>query len=172
MSQSSINASQKEPKESGTCRTCYGSFRLLRRDGSLSKHGSQDNPCPGSYTAPSNEPMHQRPAWTAIGEDHSSNASMHGRPLMPLQTTIDVHTLSHPPWSIKINRIPCAARASCWRLLTDIFERISESPSSKSKWKELLLFAPIILTKPKHGGLKGILTLWLLSAGGPDINFL
>ena len=153
MSQSSINASQKEPKESGTCGTYYGSFRLLRRDGTFSKHGSWVNPCHGSYTAPSSGPTYQRAAWTATDEDHSSNASTYGRPITPLQTTVDAHTLSHPPWSMKINRIPRAA---------DVFSCTSLRGSANllvvSRHGKNSCCSPLSFSQSQNvAGLKGIL---------------
>ena len=57
-------------------------------------------------------------------------------------------SLSHPPWTVKINRIPRAVRTSCRMLLIDIISRIISSPYSKFAWNELLLFTPAILSNP------------------------
>ena len=38
--------------------------------------------------------------------------------------------------------------------LSEIIDRIVESPSNKSAWNELFQFAPVILTKPEIGGVK------------------
>ena len=49
---------------------------------------------------------------------------------------------------------PALARPSCGNLLTDIIQKITADTSNKSAWNELLLFAPVILTKPKREGAR------------------
>ena len=61
MNQSGLNASQKDGKDSGACEVCFGLFKFLPRDRTLSKHGFRDNLCPGSYSAPLNGPATHPP---------------------------------------------------------------------------------------------------------------
>ena len=155
MNQSGFNASQKKGKDSGTCEVCFGIFKRLCRDGTLSKHGFRDNPCPGYYSAPLNGPVTQPPTADVSAKQSSATITTDGKPLTPLAPSANSHTLSHPPWTTKLNRIPQSARASCRSLLTDIIERIIKSPNNKSVWNELLLFARVVITKPGCGEAKG-----------------
>ena len=87
MSQSGLNASQKEDKESDTFGICFGLFKLLRRDGTLSKHESRDNPCSGSYSAPLNGPVKQLSTAGVSANKSSSANTTDGRPLPPVPPT-------------------------------------------------------------------------------------
>ena len=112
--------SQKVAKEQETCGTCFGSFKLLQRDGTSCKYEPRSNPSLGSYMAPSMGSMFlpsttNTGAWTI-----SSDNVNYGKPLVSQATAGSAaQSLSHPPWTEKINCILCLARASFRTLFTD-----------------------------------------------------
>ena len=126
-----LDNSQKEGKDSGICGICLGLYKLLRRDGKISKHGPRSNPCPGSYTVPTRStgfaPM---PATAGTKTSLLLPISVnYGKPpASQASTEASDHSPSHPAWTAKISRIPRSARASCRSLLTDITSRIVADP--------------------------------------------
>ena len=150
------NNSQKEGKESGICGVCFDQYKLLRRDGKISKHGPRSNSCPGSYTDSTGPTGSIRNS--AFDGDAATNTPIvvnYSKQMSSQNSVIaSDHTLSHPAWTAKISRISRSARASCRSLLNDIISRIFASPNSKSAWNELLLYVPVILSKPKRESAK------------------
>ena len=98
MSQSDLTTSQKKAKNTGTCEVCFGLFKLLRRDGSLAKHGPRDNPCAGSYTVPISGSAQKSspPSPPITGHDPSTANSSYGKPSLPLPSVANAQPLSHP----------------------------------------------------------------------------
>ena len=130
------NNSQKERKESGIRGVCFGQYKLLRRDGKISKHGPRSNSCPGFCTDPTGSTGSMRNS--EFDGDATTNTPIvvnSGKPMSSQNSTIARdHTLSHLAWTAKISRISRSARASCRSLLNNIISRIVGSPNSKSAW--------------------------------------
>ena len=119
-----LHNSKKEGKDSGICGICLGQFKLLRRDGRISKHGPRSNPWPfqsdqltGCGPKPATAGTH-----TSLIAPFSVN---YGTPTCSQASSKALnHTHSLPAWTAKISRIPRSVRSSFRSLLTDIISRI------------------------------------------------
>lgn len=147
--------SQKAPKEMGSCSVCWSTFRVQRATGLIHKHGSRRNPCPGSGQPPSvvqtSQPLFPSQSQQSVGTTAAASSNISTS--VSQSVTVDDDELSHPQWKTLVSRIPRAARSACRELITQILRRIVSAPNDKSAWKELLHFGPIILAKPKRGGV-------------------
>ena len=151
MSQGHTKDSQKTPKDNGTCSVCWSTFKLQRATGHIHRHGRRDNPCLGSDRPPACSSTSQPFPGTAQQQSNLLGSANDGTVSGQRSS---VRGLSHPPWVRPVSRIPRAARASCRDLLTHIISKLVRDPNDKPAWKQLLLFCPIILAKPKRGGAR------------------
>ena len=121
--------------------------------GQIHKHGSRRNPCPGSGK-PAAVVQTSQPLFSQSQQAVGLGATAANSSVPASQSaSVAADELSHPQWKTLVSRIPRAARPACRELLTQILRRIVSSPNDKSAWRELLHFGPVILAKPKRGGV-------------------
>jgi len=143
--------SQLINKSSGTCSICLATRQIHIRDGTISRHGSRHNPCPGLIT------HHSRPTAGPADQSASSLSVIHSNSA----SSVDVTRLT-PIWSpadaTVIKHIPKSARTSCVSHLAALLCKTLSNPDSTSNWVELFKWGHTVLHAPKPGGKRHNLT--------------
>ena len=132
----------KGSKDVGTCSVCWGEYKVLKRDGTLYKHGhggSNGGPCPGSYKHPYSV--------SSIDCSHD-DANIHDTQALPSMDALSSPRLEHIMWKAAMNRIPKAARVQCATAFSNILIKIANDSTNLEIWTMQFSFGPTIIAKP------------------------
>ena len=114
----------KGTKDVGTCSVCWGEYKVLKRDGTLYKHGNggpNGGPCTGSYKPPNSV--------SSIDCSHDDANIPDTQPL-PSMDALPLPRLEHHKWEATMNRISKAARVQCATAFSDILIKIANDPTN------------------------------------------
>jgi hypothetical protein len=158
--------SQKANKPSGICRKCKAVRQLHLKDGTVHRHGPQDNPCEGSNqlhlsdsSQPSNGQLsgHQSSVTTPLSNvsgsiNSPSSASVCDVVLSPTDQFDELF----PDWTITsvplIKHMPKSVRSICASNLAGLLNKVVSNPTNIDCWKAILSWSGRILPTPKREG--------------------
>jgi hypothetical protein len=163
----STTQSRKAVKGSGRCYIYWAVFKTHASDGTIHRHGPRSSPCPGSDKQPGSlDTQQQVPGGANITVSvPDTNSTTVSTSLVSTPSQNDV--LVHPAHRGQIlKRIPKGARPAAanllQKLINDVLQHSSSSPSSTSSWSRLLDFSTSCLVKPARGGKSRNLTTFIV----------
>ena len=131
------------------CSVCFATRQLHIRDGTVHRHGSRDNLCPGSHKPPLN--ANKRPISSAGSSDLP--ASGDGPPSALLKDSETQPSLMWLPAEFAlIKHIPKSPQAACASNLAALLRSAVSKPECVANWIGLFNWGGAILHPPKCGG--------------------
>ena len=163
-SSQSQQTTERPSKASGACSRCLAIRQLHFRDGTVHLHGPRNNPCPGSRLPPLSAVQ------AGTGDDVQTNGRSEGHSVTDSECSsltkaaevdvlagsrdVEMKMSQHPRQQRGklLKYIPKGARFPLSRSLTTILQAITDNPDNIESWRQLLWFAPTILTQPTRAG--------------------
>jgi len=153
--------SQEANKKCGTCRVCFATRQLHKKDVTVHNHGPRHKPCSGSHQLPLSDSVQIRQSTSATAAAGSASPEDTTRaPQPPPVSASSATAIGHPLCnnSSLLKRIPKGARPAAANLLLKLIRDVLQHPLLTSSWSKLLGFSSACLAKPSRGGKSRNLT--------------